>query len=89
MKWDGCSYSENSSIPKDTLMLLGFDKLMQRVDEREAQSQGAYNRPLTQVNIEKQPEACLVCIPFGPPNMQRGFSSDLLFTDLSRDMYFC
>lgn len=34
-------------------MPLGFDKLMQRVDEREAQSQGAFNRPLTQVNIEK------------------------------------
>eukprot|EP00668_Euglena_longa_P042761 GGOE01056613.1.p1 GENE.GGOE01056613.1~~GGOE01056613.1.p1 ORF type:complete len:867 (-),score=254.52 GGOE01056613.1:414-3014(-) len=53
VKWDGCSYSDNSCIPKDTLMVLGFDKLMQRVDEREAQSQGAYNRPLTQGNIEK------------------------------------
>lgn len=42
----GCGYTENVFIGKDVLMGLGFDKLMQRVDEREAQSQGAFNRPL-------------------------------------------
>eukprot|EP00667_Euglena_gracilis_P001887 EG_transcript_1888 len=53
VKWEGSPYTENSFLSKDMLMQLGFDKLMQRVDEREAQSQGAFNRPLTQVNIEK------------------------------------
>lgn len=53
VKWEGAGFTENSFIAKDTLMQLGFDKLMQRVDEREAQSQGAFNRPLTQANIEK------------------------------------
>jgi elongation factor 3 len=53
VKWEGCDYSQNCFMAKDMLMQLGFDKLMQRVDEREAQSQGAFARPLTQVNIEK------------------------------------
>lgn len=53
VKWEGSPYTDNAYLSKDLLMQLGFDKLMQRVDEREAQSQGAFNRPLTQVNIEK------------------------------------
>jgi len=53
IKWEGLDYTQNTYLAKDLLMSLGFDKLMQRVDEREAQSAGAFNRPLTQVMIEK------------------------------------
>jgi|EP00670_Eutreptiella_braarudii_P004636 elongation factor 3 len=53
VKWEGEDYSNNVFLSKDMLMQLGFDKLMQRVDEREAQSAGAFNRPLTQQMIEK------------------------------------
>jgi elongation factor 3 len=53
VKWEGAPYTDNVFLSKDFLFQLGFDKLMQRVDEREAQAAGAFNRPLTQVNIEK------------------------------------
>ena len=53
VKWEGADYTQNVFLAKDFLMQLGFDKLMQRVDEREAQSAGAFNRPLTQQMIEK------------------------------------
>ena len=53
VKWDGEDHSNNCFLSKDMLMQLGFDKLMQHVGEREAQSAGAFNRPLTQQMIEK------------------------------------
>jgi len=56
VKWVGKPHDQNTFLPKSKLEELGWSKIMQRIDEREAAQQGQYNRPLTQQAIVKHLE---------------------------------
>jgi len=54
--WDGLGYEYNTWLLQEKLEKLGFKKHMKMVDEKVAQREGAYKRPLTQANVEKHLE---------------------------------
>jgi elongation factor 3 len=54
--WDGLGYEYNSWMFATRLDKAGFKKHMKVVDEKVASREGAYKRPLTQVNVEKHLE---------------------------------
>mmetsp|Transcript_10829 Transcript_10829/g.15324 ORF Transcript_10829/g.15324 Transcript_10829/m.15324 type:complete len:1062 (-) Transcript_10829:74-3259(-) len=57
VKFVGKSQDMNLWFPRDRLELLGFKKLLDEVDRRKAAAEGAYQRTLSQANIEKHLEA--------------------------------
>jgi len=54
--WKGMSSDSNCMVSAELLAKAGFDKHMKIVDERIASRQGMYQRPLTQMNVEKHLE---------------------------------
>jgi len=52
LKWEGKSQDDNTWMERDKLERLGFEKMLNRVDEKEAARAGLYARPLTQKNVE-------------------------------------
>ncbi|KAJ3300311.1 translational elongation factor EF-1 alpha [Borealophlyctis nickersoniae] len=53
VKWVGKPFEENAWLSREKLEDLGFGKLLQWFDEKEAAKEGMYQRPLTAVNVEK------------------------------------
>lgn len=53
IKWVNLPYEQNTWLPRDKLEELGFEKIVQKFDDKEAARAGMYARPLTQVNVEK------------------------------------
>ena len=53
VKWAGLPWEKNTWHPRDELHQWGFEKIVNRYDEREAALAGMYKRPLTSVEIEK------------------------------------
>jgi elongation factor 3 len=53
IKWMGLGFDKNTWMPRDKLEKLGFEKTLQRFDDKEAARATAYTRPLTAKNIEK------------------------------------
>lgn len=56
LQWEGLSYEYNTWMLAEKLEKLGFKKHMKLVDEKVAQREGSYKRPLTQANVEKHLE---------------------------------
>jgi len=54
--WDGLGYEYNTWLLAEKLDKLGYKKHMKMVDEKVAQREGSYKRPLTQANVEKHLE---------------------------------
>jgi len=54
--WEGLGYEGNTFMSQAKLGKIGFLKHMKNVDEKVTMREGAYKRPLTQVNVEKHLE---------------------------------
>tara|TARA_B100001250_G_scaffold413621_1_gene448364 strand:- start:559 stop:3645 length:3087 start_codon:yes stop_codon:yes gene_type:complete len=54
--WVGMGYEYNTYLSQEKLEKLGFKKHCKMVDEKITMREGAYKRPLTQVNVEKHLE---------------------------------
>jgi len=54
--WEGIGYEGNTFMSQAKLEKIGFKKHMKLVDEKVTMREGAYKRPLTQVNVEKHLE---------------------------------
>jgi elongation factor 3 len=53
VKWMFKSMEQNSWVDRDTLIRMGYKKMVQRKDEQEAAAAGLMTKPLTQVAVEK------------------------------------
>ncbi|KAI3646104.1 hypothetical protein MP228_009032 [Amoeboaphelidium protococcarum] len=56
VKWVNMTHEENSWVPRDKLEEWGFNKIVQKFDDKEAAKAGAYTRPLTAANVQKHLE---------------------------------
>lgn len=74
IQWKGKSSDCTTWMMRDKLEALGFTKLLNRIDEREAARQGLYARPLTQKNVEKHLEDFGLEAEFGTHNRIKGLS---------------
>jgi elongation factor 3 len=54
--WEGMGYEANTFMAQSKLEKIGFKKHCKLVDEKVTMREGAYKRPLTQVNVEKHLE---------------------------------
>jgi elongation factor 3 len=54
--WEGIGYEGNTWMLQSKLEKIGFKKHCKLVDEKVTMREGAYKRPLTQVNVEKHLE---------------------------------
>eukprot|EP00959_Pyramimonas_sp_CCMP1952_P213846 4474599-Pyramimonas_sp.AAC.1 len=54
--WEGIGYEGNTYMLQSKLEKIGFKKHCKLVDEKVTMREGAYKRPLTQVNVEKHLE---------------------------------
>merc|ERR1719387_3211527 len=52
-KWMFKSMEQNTWVDRDTLIRMGYKKMVQRKDEQEAAAAGLMTKPLTQVAVEK------------------------------------
>lgn len=53
VQWVGLSQDKTSWLPRSTLEELGFTKMVNEIDIKEAANQGFYLKPLTTANIQK------------------------------------
>jgi len=53
VKWMHKSTEQNSWVERDTLMAMGYSKLVNKKDEQEAAAAGLLSKPLTQPGVEK------------------------------------
>jgi elongation factor 3 len=53
VKWQFKSIENTAWIDRETLLKMGYKKMVQRMDEKEAQSQGLMSKPLTSEAVEK------------------------------------
>jgi elongation factor 3 len=53
VKWMFKAMEQNSWVDRDTLIRMGYKKMVQRKDEQEAAAAGLMTKPLTQVAVEK------------------------------------
>jgi elongation factor 3 len=53
VKWMHKSVESNTWVERDTLMAMGYSKLVNRKDEQEAAAAGLLSKPLTQPGVEK------------------------------------
>ena len=56
VQWVNLHPENNTWIPRDELCDMGFEKMVNDVDAKEAAAQGLYAKPLTSVNIAKHLE---------------------------------
>jgi len=74
VQWIGKGPDCSSWFTREKLEELGFTKILNRVDEKEAARQGMYARPLTQKNVEKHLDDFGLESEFGTHNRIRGLS---------------
>jgi len=56
VKWVNRPHDDNTWLGRDKLETMGWKKIVQKVDEKEASRAGAYAKPLTQQEIQKHLE---------------------------------
>ena len=74
VQWKGLSMDASTWMEREKLAKFGFEKYMNRVDEREAARAGLYARPLTQANVEKHLIDFGLDAEFGTHNRIKGLS---------------
>mmetsp|Transcript_6191 Transcript_6191/g.12577 ORF Transcript_6191/g.12577 Transcript_6191/m.12577 type:complete len:1061 (+) Transcript_6191:145-3327(+) len=74
VKWVGKSQDQNTWFPRDKLEDLGFKKLLDEVDRRKAAAEGAFQRVLSQANVEKHLEDVGLDRELGTHNRIRSLS---------------
>ena len=74
VQWKGLSMDNTTWMEREKLAKYGFEKYMNRVDEREAARAGLYARPLTQANVEKHLIDFGLDAEFGTHNRIKGLS---------------
>jgi len=74
VQWVGLGPDQNSWLPRDVLEELGFTKLLNEVDVKEAARSGLAFRPLTAANIQKHLEDVGLEAEFGTHSHIRGLS---------------
>ncbi len=74
VQWKGLSMDMTTWMEREKLLKFGFEKYMNRVDEREAERAGLYARPLTQANVEKHLIDFGLDAEFGTHNRIKGLS---------------
>jgi len=74
VQWKGLSMDMTTWMEREKLLKFGFEKYMNRVDEREAARAGLYARPLTQANVEKHLIDFGLDAEFGTHNRIKGLS---------------
>jgi elongation factor 3 len=74
VQWKGLSMDATTWMEREKLLKFGFEKYMNRVDEREAARAGLYARPLTQANVEKHLIDFGLDAEFGTHNRIKGLS---------------
>jgi elongation factor 3 len=74
VQWVGCHPDQNTYLPRDELVQMGFEKLVNEVDAKEAAAQGLYAKPLTALNISKHLEDFGLDTEFSTHSLMRGLS---------------
>jgi elongation factor 3 len=74
VQWKGLSMDASTWMEREKLLKFGFEKYMNRIDEREAARAGLYARPLTQANVEKHLIDFGLDAEFGTHNRIKGLS---------------
>ena len=74
VQWIGCHPDQNTFIPRDDLVQMGFEKLVNEVDAKEAAAAGLYAKPLTAVNIQKHMEDFGMESEFTTHSLMKGLS---------------
>jgi elongation factor 3 len=74
VQWVGCHPEQNSYLPRDELVTMGFEKLVNELDAKEAAAAGLYAKPLTAVNITKHMEEFGLEAEFSTHSLMRGLS---------------
>ncbi|KAG1675970.1 hypothetical protein FOA52_014214 [Chlamydomonas sp. UWO 241] len=73
-QWIKCDPTKNSYLSRDELIQLGFEKLCNELDAKEAAAAGLYAKPLTAVNISKHLEEFGLDTEFSTHSLMRGLS---------------
>jgi elongation factor 3 len=74
VQWVGLSIENTSWLTRSTLEDMGFTKMVNEIDMKEAAAAGLYARPLTTVNVEKHLEDLGLDSEFATHNRMRGLS---------------
>jgi len=74
VKWVGKVHDDNTWMPREQLESLGFAKMLQAFDDKEAARAGMYARPLTAQNITKHLVDVGLDAEFSTHNRIRGLS---------------
>jgi len=74
VSWVGCHPDQNVWIPRDKLVEMGFEKMVNELDAKEAAAQGLYAKPLTAKNIEKHMEEFGLEPEFTTHSLMKGLS---------------
>lgn len=74
IKWVGMSHKFNTWIPRERLLELGFEKLVQKFDDFDSSREGAGSRDLSQKAIRKELEAVGLNGEIAENNAMGGYS---------------
>jgi len=74
VQWVGCHSDQNIFLPRNELVDMGFEKLVNECDAKEAAQQGLFAKPLTAVNIQKHMEEFGLESEFSTHSLMRGLS---------------
>mmetsp|Transcript_33591 Transcript_33591/g.74378 ORF Transcript_33591/g.74378 Transcript_33591/m.74378 type:complete len:1029 (+) Transcript_33591:223-3309(+) len=74
VQWVNMHPENNTWIPRDELVDMGFEKMVNEVDAKEAAAQGLYSKPLTSANIQKHLEDFGLEPEFSTHSLMRGLS---------------
>lgn len=72
--WVGLPIDQTSWLPRDILEEMGFTKMVNEIDIKEAAAQGLLARPLTTANVQKHLEDLGLEAEFGTHSRMRGLS---------------
>ena len=74
IQWVGLPIDQTSWLPRDVLEEMGFSKMVNEIDIKEAAAQGLLARPLTTANVQKHLEDLGLEAEFGTHSRMRGLS---------------
>mmetsp|Transcript_28813 Transcript_28813/g.85261 ORF Transcript_28813/g.85261 Transcript_28813/m.85261 type:complete len:1020 (-) Transcript_28813:814-3873(-) len=74
IQWVGRDPTQNTYMSRDELVSLGFEKLCNELDSKEAAQAGLFAKPLTAVNISKHLEEFGLESEFSTHSLMRGLS---------------
>lgn len=74
IQWVGLPIDQTSWLPRDVLEEMGFGKMVNEIDIKEAAAQGLLARPLTTLNVQKHLEDLGLDAEFGTHSRMRGLS---------------